>query len=163
MNGSRGVVTGFKTVGDTVQPIVQFMNGMEIPIEPHEWEVDGYKGIMRKQLPLLLAWACTIHKAQGSTLDSALIDIGTNTFECGQAYVALSRVKSLEALYVHDFAPAAFKTNPKVDAFYKRLVAATVTSVAAATSVATSNATSNAISAESMSTNAITTNGTQIG
>ena len=171
VNGSRGVVTGFKTVGDTVQPIVQFMNDMKIPIEPHEWEVDGYKGIMRKQLPLLLAWACTIHKAQGSTLDSALIDIGTNTFECGQAYVALSRVKSLEALYVHDFAPAAFKTNPKVDAFYKRLAAATVTSVTAATvtsvtaatSVATSNATSNAISAESMSTNAITTNGTQIG
>jgi len=155
VNGSRGVVTGFKAVGDTVQPIVQFMNGMEFPIEPHEWEVDGYKGITRKQIPLLLAWACTIHKAQGSTLDSALIDIGTNTFECGQAYVALSRVKSLEALYVHDFAPAAFKTNPKVDAFYKKLATTMKTPVSNAISVET-----NAITAI---TNAVTSNGILIG
>jgi ATP-dependent DNA helicase PIF1 len=67
---------------------------------------------------LRLAWACTVHKAQGATLDSALIDIGLNTFEYGQAYVALSRVRSLESLYIHDLDPKAFLLNPKVAAFY---------------------------------------------
>lgn len=128
VNGSRGVVTGFSaltaaTTADQaiLYPVVEFMNGQEVRIGPHDWEVDGHKGVARSQIPLLLAWACTIHKAQGATLDSALIDIGSNTFECGQAYVALSRVKSLEALYVYDFTPSAFKTNFKVDSFYKAM------------------------------------------
>jgi ATP-dependent DNA helicase PIF1 len=65
-----------------------------------------------------LAYALTIHKSQGATLDSALIDIGSNTFEYGQAYVALSRVKSLESLYVWDLEKDAFKAHPKVREYY---------------------------------------------
>jgi len=115
VNGSRGVVVGFDTLG---APLVEFLGGQRLPIGLHKWEIDGYPGVFRTQYPLRLAWACTIHKAQGATLDSALIDIGSNTFEYGQAYVALSRVRSLEGLYIHDFTPAAFSLHPKVAAFY---------------------------------------------
>jgi hypothetical protein len=55
-------------------------------------------------------------------LDCALIDVGMGTFEYGQAYVALSRVVSLEALYIHDFDARAFRVHPKVTAFYKTLI-----------------------------------------
>ena len=124
VNGSRGVVTGFtektsdKDEGDV--PIVEFLNGLTVPVNPHKWEIEGHAGVYRCQIPLRLAWACTIHKAQGATLDCALIDIGENVFEYGQAYVALSRVKNLESLYVHDFSPLAFKTHTKVSEFYVR-------------------------------------------
>jgi ATP-dependent DNA helicase PIF1 len=98
--------------------VVEFLDGRKIPIAKHKWELDGFKGVFRSQYPLRLAWACTVHKAQGATLDSALIDIGMDTFECGQAYVALSRVKSLESLYIHDFCVEAFRLHPTVKAFY---------------------------------------------
>jgi ATP-dependent DNA helicase PIF1 len=81
------------------------------------------EGVGREQVPLKLAYAVTIHKAQGATLDCALIDIGTSTFEYGQAYVALSRVKNLESLYIWDVEPTAFRAHPKVCDFYNRLEA----------------------------------------
>ncbi|NBO60669.1 MAG: hypothetical protein EBU82_06830 [Flavobacteriia bacterium] len=118
VNGSRGVVTGFDSSG---APLVQFMKGTPIPVPASSWESVDIEGISRKQIPLKLAYAITIHKAQGATLDCALIDIGTSTFECGQAYVALSRVKNLESLYVWDVEPTAFRVHPKVLEFYKQL------------------------------------------
>jgi len=115
VNGSRGIVVDFLEKGDV---LVEFLDGRRVPIGPHKWELENYKGVYRSQYPLRLAWACTVHKAQGATLDSALIDIGTDVFECGQAYVALSRVKSLESLYIHDFCVEAFRLHPTVKAFY---------------------------------------------
>lgn len=117
VNGSRGVVTGF-TEDVLHLPIVKFRQGSPIPIGPATWESDDIEGLQRKQIPLRLAYALTIHKAQGATLDCALIDIGSNTFECGQAYVALSRVRSLDSLYIWDLEETAFKTNKKVQDFY---------------------------------------------
>jgi ATP-dependent DNA helicase PIF1 len=117
VNGSRGVVVGF----DGLVPKVQFLRGEPIPVPAAAWESPDLEGVSRKQIPLKLAYAITIHKAQGATLDSALIDIGTSTFECGQAYVALSRVKNLQSLYVWDVEPTAFKAHPKVLAFYNHL------------------------------------------
>ena len=120
VNGSRGVVVGFTpTMG---LPIVEFINGKKEVIGAHTWEVEGYEFVSRSQIPLRLAWAQTIHTSQGSTLDAALIDIGSGVFEYGQAYVALSRVRNLDSLYVYDFVPTAFKVHPKVKAFYSTLV-----------------------------------------
>jgi ATP-dependent DNA helicase PIF1 len=126
-NGSRGVVVGFErdkepeeTDPDLLIPLVKFCGGRVFPIKRHKWDTE-LEGISRTQLPLTLAYAVTIHKTQGSTLDCALIDVGERTFEYGQAYVALSRVKSLEALYIHDFHPGAFKAHPKVKEFYSQL------------------------------------------
>jgi len=119
VNGSRGVVVGFEPNGT---PLVQFKSGLAISIPPSTWECEDLEGVSRKQIPLKLAYAITIHKAQGATLDCALIDIGTNTFEYGQAYVALSRVKNLQSLYIWDLEPMAFKTHPKVKEFYQYLM-----------------------------------------
>lgn len=120
VNGSRGVITGF-TKETVPLPLVQFKTGLPIPIGRMTWESDDMEGVLRSQIPLRLAYAVTIHKAQGATLDCALIDIGDNTFECGQAYVALSRVKSLESLYIWDLEASAFKTHDKVKRLYASL------------------------------------------
>lgn len=118
VNGSRGVIEGFSIEG---YPIVKFRNGICRAIERVSWFSQEFEGVGRKQIPLKLAYAITIHKAQGTTLDCALIDIGTSTFECGQAYVALSRVKNLDSLYVYNVEPTAFRAHPKVLEFYKSL------------------------------------------
>jgi ATP-dependent DNA helicase PIF1 len=120
VNGSRGVVVGFCPATDL--PIVEFLNGTRQIIGTHAWPIEDYEFVSRTQVPLRLAYAITCHRTQGSTLDSALVDIGSGVFEYGQAYVALSRVRSLDALYVYDFDPKAFKAHPKVKQFYKNLV-----------------------------------------
>lgn len=121
VNGSRGVITGFCETLPKL-PMVQFVNhSAPIKIGECTWESEDISGLKRLQIPLICAWAITIHKAQGATLDSALIDIGPSTFEKGQAYVALSRVRSLDSLYVYDLDPEAFKSHPKVTAFYDSL------------------------------------------
>jgi ATP-dependent DNA helicase PIF1 len=119
VNGSRGVVVGF--CPSTELPIVEFLNGVRKPVGTHTWPIEDYEFISRAQVPLRLAYAVTIHKSQGATLDSALVDIGSGVFEYGQAYVALSRARSLESLYVYDFDPMAFKAHPKVKKFYSEL------------------------------------------
>ncbi len=119
VNGSRGVVVGFRPDGI---PIVQFLHGDPVGIEPIEWVSNDSAALKRLQIPLRVAYAVTIHKSQGATLDCALVDIGSSTFECGQAYVALSRVRDLESLYVWNFQPARVKADPKVDAFYRSLL-----------------------------------------
>jgi ATP-dependent DNA helicase PIF1 len=120
VNGSRGVIERFCD-GPEPLPMVKFKNGEVIIIERASWASEDLEGFNREQIPLRLAYAVTIHKAQGATLDCALIDIGDNTFEYGQAYVALSRVKSLDCLYIWDLAPSAFMVHPKVKEFFAEL------------------------------------------
>lgn len=119
VNGSRGVVIGFCEA--TGSPIVEFINGVKEIVGRWAWPVEDYEFISRTQIPLRLAYALTIHKAQGASLDCALVDIGSGNFEFGQAYVALSRVRSLEALYVYDFNASVFRANKKVKEFYSQL------------------------------------------
>ena len=97
VNGTLGTVIGFDKTSD--YPIVETHSGATIAVEPDTWEMrDGEKKIASiVQLPLRLAWAITIHKSQGMTLDGAHIDLST-AFVPGMGYVALSRVKSLNAL-----------------------------------------------------------------
>ena len=121
VNGSRGVVTGFDTDGN---PRVKFLNGRCLTIRPGKWSSDLDRedgGVTREQIPLRLAYALTIHKAQGASLDSALIDVGPSTFEYGQAYVALSRVRNLESAYIFEVSPRAFRAHPLVKKFYEQL------------------------------------------
>lgn len=115
-NGSIGIVTGIKPY-----PRVKFINGVEMLIKPYFWECEDYKDCGIKQFPLVLAFAQTIHKMQGLTLEIAEIDVGNRIFECGQTYVALSRCKTLDGLYLKNFNPDKIKVNPKVVNFYKRI------------------------------------------
>ena len=117
VNGSQGTVIDFKEGF----PVVKFVNDFTNIIRPHIWMSDIIPGVGIQQLPLIYAWAITIHKAQGLTLDTGLIDVGSGIFECGQTYVALSRVKSLEGLYLKNFDPTKIKVNKKVKEFYKNL------------------------------------------
>ena len=87
----------------------------------HVWSSDKIPGRGVSQVPLILAWALTIHKSQGATLDAAEIDVGSGIFECGQTYVALSRVKSLEGLYLTSFDAKRIRINKKVKEFYESL------------------------------------------
>jgi ATP-dependent DNA helicase PIF1 len=121
VNGSRGVVERFTETVPSF-PVVYFKSSnSSIEIPHHSWESEDIEGVNRQQIPLIPAYAVTVHRSQGSTLDSALIDIGPSTFEVGQAYVALSRVKNLDSLYIYDIDPKAFKAHPKVVEFYKGL------------------------------------------
>ena len=119
-NGSQGIVTRFSTM-DKKQPVIRFNNGYEMTMNYHIWPSETIPGIGVSQLPLILAWALTIHKAQGATLDIAEIDAGAGIFECGQTYVALSRVKSLEGLYLTSFDATKIRINKKVQEFYQGL------------------------------------------
>ena len=121
-NGSQGVIIGFNIKNGINIPIVKFYNGLTIPIEPHYWQSEEYPCIAVGQVPLCLAWALTIHKIQGSTIPMAEIDIGNTIFEYGQVYVALSRIQSLEGLYLLSFHPQKIKANPKVIEFYKTII-----------------------------------------
>lgn len=98
-NGSLGTVVAFDPATD--YPIVKFLNGKEVTMQPDTWELrDGdKKRASITQIPLRLAWAITIHKSQGMTLDAALIDL-RKAFVAGMGYVALSRVRSLDTLYL---------------------------------------------------------------
>jgi ATP-dependent DNA helicase PIF1 len=101
--------------------MVRFSNGQVVRIEPKFIQNDDYPSIIVGQLPLLLAWAITIHKVQGATLDHAIIQAGTSIFEYGQTYVALSRVRSLEGLYLSGFHPQRIKSHPVVMQYYETL------------------------------------------
>jgi ATP-dependent DNA helicase PIF1 len=118
-NGSQGVVTKF--VGEANIPVVKFQNGVEMMMEPQWMQSEELPCIAVAQIPLCLAWALTIHKIQGATLGAAEMDLGNSVFEYGQTYVALSRITSLNGLYLSAFEPTKIKANPVVKRFYKQI------------------------------------------
>jgi ATP-dependent DNA helicase PIF1 len=117
-NGSRGVVTGFVSG----MPIVLFKDGRAMPIgeETLRIEADGQHVACYTQVPLKLAWATSIHKSQGSTLDFVKVDL-KKIFEYGQFYVALSRCSTLEGLYLRNINWALIKAHPTAVEFYNRM------------------------------------------
>ena len=118
-NGSQGIITGFCDISGC--PRVKYNNGIEMIMSRHVWASEKIPGIGISQVPLILAWALTIHKSQGATMDTAEIDAGSGIFECGQTYVALSRVKSLSGLYLTSFDVSKIRINKKVKDFYEAL------------------------------------------
>jgi len=110
LNGSLGKVVRYNDEG---YPVIQLNNGYEITAEPEDWRIEDETGkllVSYAQVPLRLAWAITVHKSQGMTLDSAVMDL-SKTFEKGQGYVALSRVKSLDGLQLIGFNTTALEVD----------------------------------------------------
>ena len=125
-NGSQGTIIGLTTTGSGLGPgealpIVKFSNGQVRTIQRHYWQSEEYPTIAIGQIPLTLAWALTIHKIQGATMSMAEIDIGQAVFEYGQTYVALSRIQTLEGLYLSAFHAHRIRANPKVTEFYRNI------------------------------------------
>ena len=116
-NGSTGIVIDFTP---EKYPIVQF-DKIKLAVTKKEWKSENVPGISVYQVPLILAWGITIHKAQGLTLEKAIVDVGKDLFEAGQMYVALSRLKTLDGIYLQDFCLDNLKINKKVYDYYKSL------------------------------------------
>lgn len=114
VNGARGVVV--KVVDNGV--LVRLVSGKEVFIENIKITCEDNDKIHANFMPLKLAYALTIHKSQGMTLDALEIDLGDSIFEYGQAYVALSRAKNLESIKLIKIKAASFKTHPLIKDFY---------------------------------------------
>jgi len=123
INGSLGVVQDFSP--KKFYPIVEFSNGKILTIAPEEWIIDRFdhdtKQVVTEaaatQIPLILSWAITIHKSQGLTLDKISCDL-SNIFSAGQAYVALSRARSLDSVFISSIDFKKIITNQDAIQFY---------------------------------------------
>ena len=119
-NGSRGVITDINF--ETTQLKVKFKNNEELWFGTHEWKSQAedwtYK---RTQIPFILGYAITVHSCQGMTLDCAVIDLGYSIFLPAQAYVALSRVRTLKGLYISKIAEKSFQADEDAVEYMEKL------------------------------------------
>lgn len=118
-NGKRGKVVGFS---DDSLPLVEFSKEQTVKISKFKWEMKENAGKGKVlasfiQVPLILAWAVTVHKTQGMTLESAVVHGGF--FDPGHAYVAFSRVKTIEGLHLEGVSFSEIKTDERVVKFYE--------------------------------------------
>ena len=124
INGSTGKVLDFIIFKGRKLPVVRFNNGVEKVIEYESWALEDIcleTGRLSEiasiaQLPLSLAWAITVHKSQGMSIDRIYCDL-SKAFAPGQVYVALSRARSLEGLYIQNFNPRKIIVNQQVKDF----------------------------------------------
>lgn len=114
VNGSLGTVVDFVSTTEGEYPMVDFENGHTVIMQPAAWEMMDGETVLAsvKQVPLRCAWAITIHKSQGMTLDRARMDL-RRTFAPGMGYVALSRVESMDGLYLDGINERAFLVSPE--------------------------------------------------
>ena len=112
VNGTLGIVEAFDP--ETGSPVVRTRGGKRIVAEPVTWKIEenGKERASVTQIPLRLAWAITVHKSQGMSLDAAVIDL-SRAFEYGQGYVALSRLRSLAGLHLLGLNERALHVHPK--------------------------------------------------
>lgn len=123
VNGTTGVIESFDP--DTKMPVVRTLDGKKFTAYPETWSIAEEETVLAsvRQIPLRLAWAITIHKSQGMTLDLAEIDLG-KSFEFGMGYVALSRVRTLNGMRLLGINDMALAVNPEVLAIDRDLQAA---------------------------------------
>lgn len=119
VNGTLGKVVGFAGAFSKM-PIVKFNNGVTMNMEAVTWQIRENEKVIgsRTQIPLRLAWAITVHKSQGMTLDKVEVHLG-KAFEFGQAYVALSRARTKDGLFIASGSKASIKAHPKAVNFYE--------------------------------------------
>jgi ATP-dependent exoDNAse (exonuclease V) alpha subunit len=112
VNGTLGIVSSWDTDGS---PIVKTKDGLRITTEPMEWQLEeqGKVKASVSQIPLRLAYAMTVHKSQGMSMDAAIIDL-SKAFEYGQGYVALSRVRRLSGVYLTGLNQRALEVHPEI-------------------------------------------------
>ncbi len=114
VNGTTGTVESFSPIDN--MPIVRTTEGKKIKLDLEDWSLENDSGTVTatvSQVPLRLAWAITIHKSQGMTLDAAEIDL-SKTFETGQGYVALSRIRNIEGLRLMGLNTMALRVDPLI-------------------------------------------------
>ncbi len=113
VNGTLGTVVAF--MKDSGYPVIETLGGYRLTIEPQEWMIEENGKVRAKitQIPLRLAWAITIHKSQGMSMDAAVIDLGS-AFTFGQGYVALSRVRTLQGIQLLSLNETALEVHPQV-------------------------------------------------
>ncbi|CAG8479434.1 13335_t:CDS:2 [Acaulospora morrowiae] len=152
VNGSKGYVCGYHSIKDQMNykeeldqmdvdtkyilPIVRFDNGLIRPIPYLSWTInstddktgESVELAKRVQLPLILAWAISIHKSQGQSLERVKVDLD-RIFERGQAYVALSRARTMDYLQVLNFSRDKVMADEKVLNFYRTLETAKTTNI----------------------------------
>lgn len=116
VNGTLGVVENFDK--NTELPIIRIRNGRKITVSYTDWTIEENGKVKGRltQIPLRLAWAITVHKSQGISLDEAVVDL-SKVFEFGQGYVALSRVRRLSGIHILGWNEMAFRIN--LDVFEK--------------------------------------------
>jgi len=126
VNGSLGIVRDFSPKKN--YPIVEFNNGKILTISPESWQIEKFDSVSKvssveaslTQVPLILAWAITIHKSQGLTLDKISCDL-SDSFTAGQSYVALSRARNLEGIFIQSINYDRIITNPDAVNFYNKI------------------------------------------
>lgn len=121
VNGTLGTVVSFES--GTGHPVIETRDGRRITVPPAEWAVEEGGKIRARiaQVPLRLAWAVTVHKSQGLSLDEAAMDL-SRAFEYGQGYVALSRVRTLAGIHLLGFREEALSVHPRIaaiDTFFR--------------------------------------------
>ncbi len=119
VNGTMGEVVDLSSFGITIRKT----NGQTVNLKQADWAIedDGKVKAKISQYPLRLAWAITVHKSQGMSLDSAVVSLG-ETFEYGQGYVALSRVRSLDGLHLKSFNAKSLLVNEAISEFDEKIL-----------------------------------------